>query len=401
MTAPAKRMLIILIVVGATILLATFLIRLNQKTEKTPQKQEKQPVFLDVDPKASWPIFRGSGGLCGLADTGLADSLKPAWKFKTGGPIRSSAVIDDGLVFIGSGDGCVYAIELRTGTQRWRFQTGDEIEAPPCVVDGLVFAGSVDGSLYALEAKSGSLKWEYKTEGKIHSSVNWFYTKEGAGLRVLVGSYDGKLHCVDGISGEFLWSYQTDNYINGAAALSDDGAVFGGCDGLIHVIKTIDGTQRATINSDSYIAGSAGIRGGRAYVGNYDGVFVCADIQRAKILWRYKDGDLPIFSSPAVGKNVVVFGSRDKRLHCLRSNDGKEVWSFETLGQVDSSPVICSDKVVVGSNDGRLYLLRLTDGKQLWSYQIGEPIVSSPAVTSGVVVVGCDDGYVYAFGPDN
>ncbi|KKL95172.1 hypothetical protein LCGC14_1857300, partial [marine sediment metagenome] len=194
MTAPAKRMLIILIVVGATILLAALLIRPNPITEKTPRKQEKQPMILDVDPKASWPIFRGSGDLRGMADTELADSLKLAWKFKTGGPIRSSAVIDGGLVFIGSGDGCVYAIELRTGTQRWRFQTGGEVEAPPCVVDGLVFAGSVDGSLYALEAKSGLLKWEYKTEGKIHSSANWFYAKNGAGLRVLVGSYDGKLH---------------------------------------------------------------------------------------------------------------------------------------------------------------------------------------------------------------
>ena len=401
MTTSAKRTLVILIAVGATILLANFLIRPNLITEKAPPKQAEQPAILEVDPKASWPIFRGSGDLRGVADTSLADSLKEVWKFKTGGPIRSSAVIDDGLVFVGSDDGWVYAIELRTGKQLWRFQTGAEVEAPPCVVDGLVFAGSVDGWLYALEAKSGLLKWKYKTEGKIHSSANWFYAKDGLSLRVLVGSYDGKLHGIDGNSGEFLWSYQTDNYINGAAAISDDGAVFGGCDGLIHVIKVTDGSQRATINSDSYIAGSAAIRGGRAYVGNYDGAFVCADIRRAEILWRYKDADVPIFSSPAVGKDVVVFGSRDKRIHCLRSNDGKEVWSFETLGQVDSSPVICSDKVVVGSNDGRLYLLRLTDGKQLWSYQIGEPIVSSPAVASGIVVVGSDDGYVYAFGPDD
>ena len=96
----------------------------------------------------------------------------------------------------------------------------------------------------------------------------------------------------------------------------------------------------------------------------------------------------------------MVFGSRDKWVHCLKRKDGQEVWKFETLGEVDSSPVICSDKVVVGSTDGRLYLLRLADGKKLWSYQIGEPIVSSAAVAGGVVVVGCDDGYVYTFGPD-
>ncbi len=401
MTAPAKRRLIILIVLGATILLATLVILPNPRTPKTPPKQKEQPVFLDLDPNASWPIFRGTRDLRGIAHTALADSLTLIWKFKTQGPIRSSAVIDDGLVFIGSADGYVYAIELRTGNQRWRFKTGAEVEAPPCVVDGLVFVGSVDGWLYALQAKDGLPKWKYQTEGKIHSSANYFYAKDGSGLRVLLGSYDGKLHCVDAATGKPLWTYQTDNYINGAAAFTDNMAVFGGCDGLIHLIRATDGSQRTPINTDSYIAGSASIRAGRAYVGNYDGALVCADIKRAEILWQYKDADVPIFSSPAVTKDLVVFGSRDNRVHCLSTKDGQEVWFFQTLGHVDSSPVICQDKVVVGSNDGRLYLLRLTDGELLWSYQIGQPIGSSPALASGAVIVGCDDGYLYAFGPEN
>jgi outer membrane protein assembly factor BamB len=78
-------------------------------------------------------------------------------------------------------------------------------------------------------------------------------------------------------------------------------------------------------------------------------------------------------------------------------NDGKVIWKFKTLGEVDSSPVICGDKVIVGSEDGRLYLLRLSDGELAWSYDIGQPVTSSPAVANQMVVVGSDDGYVYAF----
>ncbi len=84
-------------------------------------------------------------------------------------------------------------------------------------------------------------------------------------------------------------------------------------------------------------------------------------------------------------------------MHCVNRYDGKVVWTFQTLGEVDSSPVICGDKVIIGSEDGRLYLLRLSDGKQVWSYEIGQPVTSSPAVAKGMVVVGSDDGYVYAF----
>ena len=85
-------------------------------------------------------------------------------------------------------------------------------------------------------------------------------------------------------------------------------------------------------------------------------------------------------------------------MHCVGRDDGKVVWTFKALDEVDSSPVICGDKVVVGSEDGRLYVLRLSDGTKVWSYETGQPVTSSPAVARGMVVVGCNDGYVYAFG---
>jgi outer membrane protein assembly factor BamB len=163
-------------------------------------------------------------------------------------------------------------------------------------------------------------------------------------------------------------------------------------------VSLADGSEAAQIDSGSFIAASAAILEGQVYIGNYDNVFLKADIAARKILWRYAGGDYPYFSSPAVGRDVVVFGGRDKNVHCVGRDDGKVVWTFKTLGEVDSSPVICGDKVVVGSEDGRIYMIRLSDGSKVWSYEIGQPVTSSPAVAKGMVVVGCDDSYVYAFG---
>ena len=94
----------------------------------------------------------------------------------------------------------------------------------------------------------------------------------------------------------------------------------------------------------------------------------------------------------------LVFGGRDKLLHCVKRENGKPVWSFATHGKVDSSPAICGNKVVVGSDDGRLYLVSLDKGQELWSYEVGQPVASSPAVARERIVVGCDDGNVYCFG---
>jgi len=347
---------------------------------------------------SDWPMFHGGRGLLGRAAGTLGDSLELLWKFETADQIKSSPVIVDDIVYIGSSDANMYAIDFETGNQMWKYQSPDAIEATPCVVEGSVYVGCSDGFLYALDAKTGSFKWKYETEGEILGAANWTRSPDGQSLWILVGSYDNRLHCVDSTSGQAVWTYETDNYINGSPTVADQKTVFGGCDAIIHVVSLTDGTQVAGIDGGSYIAGSAAFLDGQIYVGNYDNVFVRADIATETIVWEYAESDSPFFSSPAIGADVVVFGGRDKRVHCVGRDDGKVIWTFQTLGEVDSSAAICADKVVIGSEDGRLYVLKLSDGTKVWSYEIGQPITSSPAVVAGKVVVGCDDGYVYAFG---
>ncbi len=365
--------------------------------EPLEQQESRNLTFEMAD--CAWPMFRGEQRLLGRASGSLADAMTLAWKFKTGGQIKSSPVIDSGLVYVGSADANIYAIDLEKGSRVWAYKTADAVEATPCVLNGSVFVGSADGFLYALDAKSGSLKWKYQTGGEILGAANWTRSPDGQGVWILVGSYDNKLHCVDPARGRAVWTYETESYVNGAPAVDQGKAVFGGCDAMIHVVSLADGNAARQIDSGSYIAGSAALHEGQAYVGNYDNLLIKADIATGEILWTYGGGEAPFFSSPAVGQDVVVVGGRDNRVHCVGREDGKVVWTFRTLGEVDSSPVICDDKVVVGSADGRVYMLRLSDGGEVWSYEVGQAIISSPAVAGGIIVIGSDDGFLYAFGP--
>jgi outer membrane protein assembly factor BamB len=397
-----KNALRIAFAIAAVVIMCMFfavliLIRPQSKHERKEPESAK-PKFT-VDDRSSWPMFRGQRGLLGRASGTLPDSLTVVWKFKTNDSVKSSPAIVGDLVFVGSSDDNIYAIDLQNGKQVWAYKTTDAVEAAPCVVEGSVFVGSQDGFLYALDAKDGSFKWKYQTDGQILGAANWTRSPDGR-LWILVGSYDNKLHCVDSTNGKAVWTYETGNYINGSPAVSDQKTVFGGCDAMIHVVSLIDGSKVTEIDSGSYIAASAAFIDPEVYVGNYDNVFMRADIDTGKVVWKYTKSDAPFFSSPAIGENVVIFGGRDQRVHCVNRNDGKVVWTFQTRGEVDSSPVICGDKVVVGSEDGRLYIIRLSDGSNIWSYEMGQPITSSPAVARGMVVVGCDDGYVYAFGAE-
>lgn len=359
----------------------------------TPENAKKVPAA--TTPGADWPMFRGAPALTGIAPGELPASPKLLWHFKTGGAVNSSAVVADGRVFVGSGDGQVYALDLQTGAKLWAFKTGGPVEAPPLVLNGRVFVGSHDANLYALDAASGKEQWKHATGDKILGSANWFVAS--GVTNVVIGSYDYALHCVEAATGRSNWVYETGNYINGSPALADERIVFGGCDAVLHMVGT-DGKKLGEVPAGAYVAASVALAGGAAFYGHYDNQFQCVDLRTGSKTWTFKERSFPYFSSAAITADRVLFGGRDKLLHCVQRADGKSFWQFPTRGKVDSSPVVCGDKVVIGSDDGRVYLVALSDGKELWSYEIGQPVSSSPAVARGKIIVGSDDGSVYCFG---
>lgn len=348
---------------------------------------------------ADWPFSRGNAALTGRRTRALPEKLVLHWKFQAGGAVNSSPVVADGRVFFGCDDKNVYAISVTTGHQLWSFPTEDAVEAAPLCVGGRVYVGSTDGRLYALAAADGHLDWQFETESKIVGAANVFHNPGADHPWILVGSYDGNLYCLDSVSGATVWTLATKDYINSTPAVIDQRVVFGGCDALIHVASAIDGRELHQIDSGAFIGAAAAVAGQRAYVGNYGGGFVCADIQRGVVVWRYDNPDFPILSAPALGPSQVIFGSHDHRVRCLDRDTAEVLWTFGTNAAVKSSPVICGDKVIIGSDDGRLYMINLADGKEVWSYEVGPALSAAPAVTGDVVIVGAADGAVYAFGP--
>src|SRR5690242_13652517 len=89
-----------------------------------------------------------------------------AWRVATGGAVTSPAV-GDGVAFIASEDGYVYAVAIADGTVRWRFKAGKVVRSSPAVADGSIYAGDEAGILHALDAASGQERWQVKTGGPV------------------------------------------------------------------------------------------------------------------------------------------------------------------------------------------------------------------------------------------
>ena len=75
----------------------------------------------------------------------------------------NAPTVADGVVYAGSDDNHVYALDAETGELLWRFETDDVIRSSPTVAGGAVYVGSNDNHVYALDAETGGLLWSYAT----------------------------------------------------------------------------------------------------------------------------------------------------------------------------------------------------------------------------------------------
>ncbi len=111
--------------------------------------------------------FHSDPAHLGIYQAPELDSLgKLNWRFKTEGRIFSSPAVMDGIVYIGSEDSNLYAVNAETGALIWKFKTGGQVSSSPAVYKQTVYFTSYDGHCYAVDVITGKEKWNFKTGGE-------------------------------------------------------------------------------------------------------------------------------------------------------------------------------------------------------------------------------------------
>ena len=73
------------------------------------------------------------------------------WIFQAGYKLTSSPSLANNVLYIGSDNGHLYAVNAQNGTKLWDFATGGTIVSSPAYSDGVIYVGSNDGNLYAIK----------------------------------------------------------------------------------------------------------------------------------------------------------------------------------------------------------------------------------------------------------
>ncbi|HTB97552.1 MAG TPA: PQQ-binding-like beta-propeller repeat protein [Terracidiphilus sp.] len=328
-------------------------------------------------------MFRNDLAHTGIYTGDLRTLHHVRWKFETKGEVNSSPAVAGGVVYVGSNDGHLYAIDEKTGAKRWSFATRARIPSSPAVANGLVYFGSYDGFFYAVDAATGTLKWKFANPGE---------------RRYTAAHLHGSLPAGETMPDPF------DVYLS-SPAIWQGAVYFGSGDGNIYALDAASGAVRWTFKTGDVVHASPAIVDGKLFIGSWDSYFYALDAATGKELWRFKTGVDPyihnqvgIQSSATVADGVVYFGCRDSNFYALDAATGEKRWSFNNKGSwVIVSPVVSKGKVYFSTSDSAiLHILDAKTGAPIDSVQFHWPMFASPALSESVLYVASHDGQLVA-----
>jgi len=324
------------------------------------------------------------------------------WKYTAGGPIRSSAAVVDGVVYFGSWDGVMHALNAIMGAEIWSVNLGERIWSSPAVADGRVYVGTMDNNttrayLFALNALTGEKLWQFSPDSAIFSGPT---VDDGV---VYLASNDSKLYALNETTGKLKWSFKTVGELRSFPAVVDGVVYIGSAGGgMIYALDAATGSKIWNFTlapGGTFQDSSPAVVGGVVYIGSTDFNVYALDASTGAKKWSFQTGN-QVTSSPAVNGGVVYIGSVDGNVYALNASTGTKIWKYTEGSAIYSSPSVTNNVVYVGSWDGTILALDASNGTLIWSYKTGS-VFASPAIVNGVIYIGSYSNNFYAFGtPD-
>jgi outer membrane protein assembly factor BamB len=334
-------------------------------------------------------------------------SLQVKWKNPIGtytSNFESSPAVVNGVVYFGSDDGNVYALNASTGAKLWSdATTGSPVRSSPAVANGVVYIASggamlIPPSVYALNANTGTLRWSYLTAQNVVSSPavvsGVVYIASGDST-----SGSGTVYALTASTGALLWSLSRPTAVESSPAVANGVVYFGDDGGEVSAVNASTGALLWTYATGGVVESSPAVANGVVYVGSSNGNVYALNAGTGAKLWSYATGG-SVISSPAVANGMVYVGSYGNNVYALDARTGSAIWTYYTRNVVFSSPAVANGVIYVASYDGNVYALDARTGAKLWSYDIGL-FSSSPIVVDGVLYIRAGNspgpGNIYAF----
>jgi eukaryotic-like serine/threonine-protein kinase len=352
-------------------------------------------------------MYRGNLQNTGVHDTRAASYFgeQPNWVFEAPSPITCSPVVAAGLVFVGTEDGNLFAIDIYRGIERWRFHLGRSVYTPPEIAGGRVFCMNRAFCLSAIDAQTGT---EVPLGGHLFNLRN--PSPPAIVEQVMYISDDSGYYALDMATGEIIRSFDREGFGNKRPVVGNGIVSFSG-DTWVEVFGLENGAPTHTRDSvESLFEHEICLHDSSLYFFVWMGYHMTDDPEALpRSLFRYamREGfernylELPQDSrtAPAAEDGIIYFGG-DRGLYAIDIQAAAVRWEFTAGAPIQSSPSLAEDLIYFGSDDGALYVLNKDTGAlvQRLPTASGLPVRTSPALWDGAVYFADTGGSLYSWG---
>lgn len=271
-----------------------------------------------------------------------------------------------GLVYVGSREGTLLAIDATRGDVRWERELGGPVSGAPVLFDDgeaqSLFVGTDNGELFAIDPATTTERWRYPTDGRIRNRA-----LQAEGVVYIVNSRD-QVFALDARTGKWRWQYeqelQTDFTVHGHAGLTFAPALDPTAGDPDRLFACFDNGKVAALAAGSgevlWLASVAPTEGG-----------------------NFSDCDTTPLVDDAGGKLYVA--GQATGVHALGRDDGSLIWRFpaEGVGAVVDGPG--GMLIAVSSLEGVMALDR--EGRAVWRTQLDPGSLGEPVVVGDTLVL--------------
>lgn len=312
------------------------------------------------------------------------------------------------LIVTVAANGEVTASSRQTGDELWSRNLKASIGSSATIADGLVYVGTMDGWLYALDAGNGKLVWQ----SSLPSSLLAAPVSDGS--TVVVHTHDGSVSAFSAKKGDSLWMHLGDTPDltlegNSSPVIVGDSVLVGFDSGQLASFKLSSGSMNwerpvaipsggTSVTQMVDVIGTPKVADETVYVGSYHGNLISADANSGQLFWQEP---LSTYRAVALSSKDVVATSEKGYVMAFSRETGQQLWTQNAFeARFTSAPAVIGQYVVVGDYAGYVHWLALSDGHQVAQEKIGSSAIRSQAVVSGnIAYLTTANGRLVALSP--
>ena len=318
----------------------------------------------------------------------------------------SAGAVSDDILYIGTMEGEVLAVNKDTGDRAWLRELPTEEDADkgvygsPAVIGDVVLVGGYDGVLYAYDKKDGDPLWQERLAGRIVGgpAIAGNLAIVGTGSAGSSDRSESVLYAVDIEAGDPVWEYNGSGPIWSSPVVADGVAYFGSLNHNVYAVNVEDGSEKWRFRLGGAVASGVAVYGDLVIFGGFDSKLYAVDKETGDLAWTFSGATRWYWATPLVEDGVVYAPSLDGALYALEADTGDLIWKHLSEGQLVGAPAIINDLIalpVADGDDSRITLLE-KNGTEQSACRIGSDIRTSLSVSGDLIYFASTDHTIMA-----